>query len=92
MGTLATDDRDKELGWFFGNIGNIVWEIVTMMLSGLPGNFDRQMFFPLFCWSTRDHSSLVKSTYEEHLCVVALTSSERETQFHRLPVTSSCDP
>ena len=29
-------------------------------------------------------SSLVKSTYEEHLCVVALTGSERGTQFHAL--------
>ena len=29
-------------------------------------------------------SSLVKSTYEEHLCVLAMTSSERGTQFHLL--------
>ena len=66
MGTLATDDRDKELGWFFGNIEKIVWGIVTMMLGGLPGHLDGQMFFSLFFWSTRDHSSLliVKFTYE----------------------------
>ena len=33
----------------------------------------------------RDHSSLVKSMYEEHLCVVALTSSERGTGCLLLP-------
>ena len=55
------------------------------MLRGLLGHFDIQMFFPLFFWSTRDYSSLVKSTYyEEHLRVVALTSSERGTKFHPL--------
>ena len=54
------------------------------VLRGLLGQFDRQMLFPLFFWSTRDHSFLVKSTYEEHLRVVALTSSERGTQSHPL--------
>ena len=35
----------------------------------LVSHFDRQkMLFPLFFWSTRDHSSLFKSMYEEHLC------------------------
>ena len=29
-------------------------------------------------------SSIEKSTYEEHMCVVALTGSERGTQFHPL--------
>ena len=59
---------------------NIAWRIVTSI-----GLFDKQMFFLLFFWSTRDHSSLVRSTYEEHLDdVVALTSSERGTQFHPL--------
>ena len=43
----------------------------------LTSHFDRQMIFPLFFWSTRDHSSQFKSMYEEHLCVVALTSIER---------------
>ena len=38
----------------------------------------------LFFWLTRDHSSLFKSMYEEHLCVVALTSIERGTQFFPL--------
>ena len=38
-------------------------------------------------WSTRDHSSVVKSTFfEEYLCVVALTGSEQGTQF--LPLAS----
>ena len=40
--------------------------------------------FALFFWSTRDHSSLVKSTYEEHMFVVAMTSSERGIHFHLL--------
>ena len=44
-------------------------------------HFDRQMLFPLFFWSTRDQA---KSMYEEHLCVVALTSIERGTQFFPL--------
>ena len=47
-------------------------------------HFNRQMLFPLFFWSTRGHSSLFKSMYEEHLCVVALTSSEQGTQFFPL--------
>ena len=47
-------------------------------------HFDRQMLFPLFFWSTRDHSSLFKSMYQEHLCVVALTSIERGTQLFPL--------
>ena len=38
----------------------------------------------LFFWPTRDHSYLARSTYEEHLCVVALTGSERGTQIHHL--------
>ena len=43
------------------------------------------MLFPLFFWSARDHSSLFKSMYEEHLCVVrTLTRSERGTQFFPL--------
>ena len=43
------------------------------------------MLFPLFFRSTRDHSSLFKSMNEEHrLCVVALTSIERVTQFFQL--------
>ena len=46
-----------------------------------PSDFDRQMLLPLFFWSTRDHSCLFKSMYEEHLCVVALTGMERGTQF-----------
>ena len=59
--------------------------------------FDKHMMlFPLFFWSTRNHSSLlVKSTYyEEHLlCVVALTSSVSEgPSFTRLPLSSSSDP
>ena len=44
-----------------------------------------EILFPLFFWLTRDHSSLVESTYEEHLCIVALAgSSGRGTQFHLL--------
>ena len=47
-------------------------------------HLDRQMLFPLFFWSTRDHSSLFKSMDEEHRCVVAPTSIERGTHFFPL--------
>ena len=86
MVTLATDDRDKEMTiiWkFMFPLGyHILWGIVTRMLWGLLGHFDRHMLFPLCFWSTRDHSSQAESTYEEYLCVVAITSSERGTQSH----------
>ena len=42
---------------------------------------DRCSFLLCF-WSTRDH--IAKSMHEEHLCVVALTSMERGTQFFPL--------
>ena len=92
MGIFATaDDRDEEL--------KIIWECMVLreyrmgdcheeVVRPLLSHFDRQMMmlFPLFLWSTRDHSSLFKAMYEEHhhLCVVALTSVERGTQFFRL--------
>ena len=87
MGTLATDDRDKELKtiWEFMvlreyRMGDCHEDVMTPTWSLLQ----TEMFFPLFLWSTRGHSSLVKSTYEEHMCAVALTSSERGAQFHPL--------
>ena len=83
VGTLANEDRDKEMT-IMVLLEYRVWANVTRMLWGLLGHFDRQTLFPLFFWSTRNHSSLVKSTYEEHLRVVAMTSSERGTQFHPL--------
>ena len=84
MGTLATDDRDKEL--------KTIWEFMVLPEYRMGDchedvmgpTWSLQMLFPLFFMSTLDHSSLVKSTYEENLCVVALTSSERGTQFHPL--------
>ena len=57
MWTLAIDDRDKEL--------KTLWEFMVLW------EYRRGDYHEV--WSTRDHSSLVKSTYEEHICVVALT-------------------
>ena len=82
-----TEDRDEEL--------NTIWESMVLReyrtgdcheeVVRPLSHFDRLVLFPLFFWSTRDHSSLFKSMYEEHhLCVVALTSSERGTQFSAL--------
>ena len=63
-------------------LGRIVWEVTRVGL-GLLCHFDRQMFFPLCFWPTRDH--IYKSMHEEHLCVVALTSNGA-----RNPVLSAC--
>ena len=77
----------------------IIWELMVLLgyriyeglsrgcLRPILGHFDRQMLFSLFSllfWSMRDHGSLVKSTYEEHPLVVAMTSSEGGIQFHLL--------
>ena len=44
-----------------------------------------------FPCASGQRGAIAKSMYEEHLCVVALTSIERGTQFFRLPLTSLCD-
>ena len=56
------------------------FELATIIYCMLNArNNDRLMLFPLFFWSTRDHNSQFKSMYQDHLCVVALTSIERGT-------------
>ena len=52
MGTLATDDPDKELTtiWEFMVLREYRLGFVTRILGGLLVNFDRQMLFPLFFW------------------------------------------
>ena len=52
-------------------------------LRGLLSHFDRQMLFPLV-FLVNAEPIIAKSMYEEHLCVVALTSIERGTQFFPL--------
>ena len=75
MGIFATEDRDEKLKTNYRGLSREGCEAYLVTLT-------RQMLFSLFFWSTRDPSSLFKSMYEEHLCVVALTSSERGTQFY----------
>ena len=50
-------------------------------LRGLLSHFDRQMLF--LCVSGQ-RGTISKSMYEEHLCVEAMTSIERGTQFFPL--------
>ena len=71
----------------FGNIlffGNIVWGITRGGCEAyLVTLTDRRCSF--LCVSGQ-RGTMAKSMYEEHLCVVALTSIERGTQF--FPLTS----
>ena len=64
----------------------------TRRLRVLLSHFDRQiMLFPLGV-SGHQRGTIAKSMYEEHLCVVALTSIERGTQFFPLAsYFSLCD-
>ena len=56
---------------------------------------DDALSFPFLSFvlqSTRDHSSLVKFTYDEHLCVVAVTIVREGPSSTSLPLTPSYDP
>ena len=64
--------------WFFGNI---VWGITRggceAYLVTLTGRYS-------FLCVSAQRGTIAKPMYEEHLCVVALTSIERGTQFFPL--------
>ena len=62
----------------------------TRWLRGLLSYLDRQIDALSSCVSGQ-RGTIAKPMYEEHLCVVALTSIERGTQFFTLPSTSLCD-
>ena len=64
--------------------GNIVWGITRGGFEAyLVTLTDRCSFL---CVSGQRGTIIAKSMYEEHLCVIALTSIERETQL--FPLTS----
>ena len=55
----------------------------TRGLRGLLSHFERQIDALSSCVPCQ-RGTIAKSMYEEHLCVVALTSIERGTQFFLL--------
>ena len=67
----------------FGNLREYRMGDYTRWLRGLLGHFDRQKDALSFCVSGQ-RGTIAKSMYEEHLCVVAMTSIERGTQFFPL--------
>ena len=69
------DGALKTMEIFEGRLHLVVMKAYLVALT------DR-CFFLLCFWPTRDH--IAKSMFEEHLCVVALTSIERGAQFFPL--------
>ena len=77
--TVRNKDKEFETFW---DLREYRMGDYTRWLQGLLRHFDRQMLFPLVFLGQR--GAIAKSMYEEHLCVVALTSIERGTQFFPL--------
>ena len=73
MEIFATEDRDEEL--------KTIWESMVLREYRMGdcheevvrptkfSHFDRPMLFPLFFWSTRDHSSIYLSLCMRSICV-----------------------